>query len=40
MAGLVFAQVTVQFGVLPLLLPLISGFALIGPLAAAHGRFE
>jgi uncharacterized membrane protein len=37
--GLVLAQVTVQFGVLPLLFPLISGFALIGPFAAA-GLYE
>lgn len=39
LAGLVLAQITLRFGVLPLLFPLISGFALIGPFAAA-GLYE
>ena len=39
LAGLVLAQLTLQNAMLPLLFPLVSGFALIGPFAAA-GLYE
>ena len=39
LAGLVLARLTLSYNVLPLLFPVISGFALVGPFAAA-GLYE
>ncbi|MGO4612412.1 hypothetical protein AB4142_39345, partial [Variovorax sp. 2RAF20] len=38
-AGILLAQLTVSYNIFPLLFPLLSGFALIGPFAAI-GLYE